>query len=79
MMHLPIRVFRSESHRGLREAVTGASLVDAVDWKRTRRGIIDAVGRRAAHNNGAESVSRRILCTTSGGSAATRQCGGSSR
>jgi hypothetical protein len=44
-MHRPIRVLRSESHRGLSDAIVGSLLLGAVDWNRARCGMRCATGR----------------------------------
>jgi hypothetical protein len=37
IMHFPMRVWTSESHRGLSAAVAGVSLLEVVDWNRPFR------------------------------------------
>jgi hypothetical protein len=62
-MHRPMRALRSESHRGLKDAMVGSVLLGAVDWNRARCGIRCVTGsnERDGETSTAERVRRRIL------------------
>jgi hypothetical protein len=70
-MHFPMRALRSDSHRGLRDAVVGSLLLVEVDWKRARCEIRCAGGRNA--RDGGTSAAERARMRITAGYYATRK------